>query len=303
MAIYNFKKETQIFIVRGGLRYELDVYPDFSISQTFNETSVPVKTLHSQYNMFEDAVITRANPANFTFTVPLLLETDLKIVTSLLTDYDLTSTEATVKTADLYIKSTSEVYKLEKAVVETGIFQIQKDSIILLNVSGTAAKLSKFVGALPGTLQPRTTRTYSIPTSLSATLGGVTLENITSLSVELKNNVNWIDHATLHNSLGIIDASGTMYPEAFVVGSRTLSGNIQQYVTDVNGASVNTWKMGDALRIIVGNLSSTKVLDIDIPSVVYTNRLDTQELFMQSFDFRMDTNPSDLALIIKHVTI
>jgi hypothetical protein len=302
MATYNLKKETKLYIVRNGLKYLIDIYPDLNFSQTFNETDVPVKTLHSQFNMFENAVITKANPANFSFTIPLILQNDFNIITDLLLDYDIGNIEASVKTADLYVESNSEIYKLEKAAIETGVFQIARNSLILLNISGSAAKLSKFIGTIPGTLQSRSsTLTYSAPTSLNVVLGGVTLENITNVSIELKNNIEWIQNDTLHNSIGIIDASGTQFPEAFVVQSRTLSGNVQQYITDENGDTVNSWKIGDDLNILVGNLGSSPILEFDIPSIVYTNRLDVQEVFIQSFDFKMNTTPADITQVIKHL--
>lgn len=301
MPTYNFRKETKVYVVRGGLRYILDVYPDLNFSQTFNETSVPVKTLHSQFNMFEGAVITKANPANFNFTVPVLYENDLQVLLDLLIDYDTASTEATIKSADIYVEANSEVYKLEKAVIENGVFQIARDSIIVLSLSGSARKLSKFVGAIPGTLQSRTTRTHGMTTALNIQLGVETLANIAGVSIELVNNVQWVDYTTLHNSLVINGASDTMYPEVFVVGSRTLSGNIQQYVTDENGDTVNTWEIGTSLNIKVGNSSSAYLLEFDLPSIVYTNRLAVGDLYTQSFDFRMNTSPSDLSQVIKHL--
>lgn len=301
MPVYNFKKETKIYVVTNGLKYLIDIYPDLSFSQTFNETSLKVKTLHSQYDMFDDAVITRANPANFSFTVPLLLQSDFSIITNLLLDYDSNNIEASIKTADLYVESNSEVYKLEKIVVESGIFQIVRNSFILLSISGSASKLSKFTGLIPGVLQGRSiNNTYSIPTSLSVILGGQPLNNIASVSVELKNNISWIDYTNIHKSTEINNVSQTMFAEAFVVQSRTLSGNIQQYITDENGSTVNTWKKGDSLNIIAGNLSTIKVLEFSIPSIVYTNRIDPQELYMQSFDFRMVINPINLSTVIKH---
>lgn len=301
MTTYNFKRDSKVYVVYGGLRYNLDVYPDLSFSQTFNETNVPVKTLHSQYNMFEKAVITRANPANFNFTVPLLYETDLQILLNLLTNYNTASNEATVKSADIYVETNTEVYKLEKAVFETGTFTIARDSIIVLSLAGSARKLSKYTDTIPGTLQPRTTRTYSLTSALRVQLGGDVLSSIAGISIELQNGIQWVDYTTLHNSIGITGASDTMYPEVFVVGTRVLSGNIQQYVTNETNDTVNTWEIGVPLNIKVGNSSSQYLLEFDIPSIVYTNRLDTQELYTQSFDFRMDSSPTDVSQVIKHL--
>ena len=71
MPSYNFKRESQVFIVSGGLRYKLDVQ-DISFSQTFSEQSYPVKTLHAQNDVFEGSIINKANAATFSFTIPAL---------------------------------------------------------------------------------------------------------------------------------------------------------------------------------------------------------------------------------------
>lgn len=301
MAIYNYKKELKLYIVQNGLRYSLDIYPDISFSQTLSETAVPVKTLHSQRDMFENAVITRANPANFNFTIPILLEKDMDVVLSTLMDYDNTSSEATIKTADLYVEMNSEVHKLEKAVIESGTFRIANRDIITLTVSGTAKKLSKYIGAIPGTLQPRSGyTTYSSPTILEIKLDGVTQSSISAVSLELKNEVSWVDFSTLHNSLVINSASGTQFPEAFVVSSRTLSGTIEQYTTDETTGNPVDWNIGSTLRIRTGNINASWLLDVNIPSIVYTKRVELQDFLMQSYDFRMNTNVADLSTVITH---
>lgn len=300
--IHNLKKDTKIYIVQSGFKFTLDVYPDFSFSQTFNETNVPVKTLHSQFDMFDEAVVVKANPANFSFTMPVLVEGDLDVVIGLLLEYDTTSIEATLKTADLYIQSNSEVYKLEKMVIESGVLQIEKASPILLNVSGTASKLSKFTGTIPGTAVARSsTRTYSTTSYLQVLMNTVPLTNINSISVELKNNVQWMDFDTIQKSSALNGVSETMFPETFVVQSRLLSGIISQYVTEENGTTVSTWARDKSLKITAGTLGASARLVVDIPKVVYTNRLDVQDIYTQSFDFRMlpNVNSGNLRNIIK----
>jgi len=296
MAIYNFKREAKLYIVQNGLRYLIDLYPDLTFSQTFNETSVPVKTLHSQYDMFESAVITKANPANFNFTIPILLDSDLDIVLRLLRDYS--SSGATLDTADLYIEVNSEIYKLEKAVIETGVFQFVMNSPLTLNVSGTASKLSKHTGAIPGALQARSVeRRFTRISSMSVLLRSVAQPYITAVTLELKNSVQWVDNATLQNSIGISSASGSIYPEAFVVSGRVLSGTVQQYVTDETNSNVNSWSTTAPLTIQVKS-DTSNVLTFTLPSVVFTNRLDVQEIFVQSYDFRLNSRPANMANLI-----
>lgn len=299
MTTYNFKRETKVYVVRGGNRYTLDVYPDLNYSQTFNETSVPVKTLHSQYNMFENAVINRANPANFNFTVPILYEGDLNILFNLLLDYDTSSTEATLKTADLYFETNSEVYKIEKCVMESGVFRLLNTEVMTLSLSGTGRKLSKHAGLIPGSPVARSaTRSFGRVTKAQIAINGYEEKYIAGFSVEVQNNVNWLDFATIHNSQSVTSASSTMWPEAFVVGSRALTGNIQQYVTDETNSRVNTWQTNCTIEIRVGEVEKNYLLGIIIPSAVFTNRLGVEDLYVQSYDFRMTSNPSQLSTVV-----
>ena len=69
--MYNFKRDAKVYIEFDSLLYPIDVYPDLSFSQTYNENSYKKKTLHSPLNLNEGATIVEANPANFSFTTPV----------------------------------------------------------------------------------------------------------------------------------------------------------------------------------------------------------------------------------------
>lgn len=296
MTTYNLKRDTAVYVVINGLKYRIDVYPDLSATQTFDETAVPVKTLHSQFKVFEGAVINRANPANFNFTMPVLLEDDLNIVLSLLLDWK-SSTEATLSTADLYLDTGNEVFKVEKAVFENGVFQMGKNEIVSIALSGSGRKLSRFIGSIPGTLVPRaSTRTFSSTNAFSVFLNGESQSSVISATVEITNEVSWTDFATIQAALS--NASDTtQYPEAFVVSGRRLSGNIQQYVTSDHN-NVNSWSVTTSLEIMVGNEGQDPTLHFNIPSVVFTNGLRIEDFYVQSYDFRMNSNPETLSDVI-----
>jgi len=301
MAVYNFKKEAKVYIVKDGLRYLLDVYPDLGISQTFTESSIEVKTLHAQYDVFDKAIINTANPANFNVTIPVLAESDMSIVLNLLRDYN--SGEANIASFDIYIENIGgEVYELKTAVIESGTIQIPRDGIITLSISGTASKLSRYTIALPGTLQSRTTRTHIIPSLFGIKIAGTELANVTGISIELKNTIKWLDNATIHKSMSVINHSNTIYPEKYILEARVLSGTIQQYTTNENNSTVNTWAVGSSILVRAGDSKTNWYIEVNIPSSVYTNRLELQDLYVQSFDFRMNSNPSDITQIIKTVT-
>ena len=155
MVAYNFLKESNVHLVYGGSRYLIKTTPDVSFSQTFAEDAYEVKTLHDQTKMFQGTSITKANPADFSFTVHLTKEKDETIVKSLLTDYDTTEGQTRIKTFDLYIVTGESTFKLNECVLINGDFNLSKGSASTLAVAGQAQKLERVGDAsysLPGSL-------------------------------------------------------------------------------------------------------------------------------------------------------
>jgi hypothetical protein len=294
--MHNFKKTSITYLVYLGTKYLIDLYSDLSVSQTFSESKVAKKTLHSQVSMFSGTVITEASAANFSFTVPFYEEHHQKILTDLALDY---SANYNLNNFDLYVVSDSETYKLEKCVIENLTIQTASKSIVLFSFSGSASKLQKFTGGIPGTLHTRSgTTTPVVSRYMKVSIGGVEQFNISGVSLELQNNVQWLPANTLHSSLAVSSYTDTTYPTQYVLQDRVLSGSIQQYVTDTNGSTVNTWNTNIAIRVRVGN-TPTWALDVDIPSGSYTNRLDFQDIYIQSFDLTMVSSPAALNTVIK----
>ena len=79
---YSFLKESKLYIVYGGNKYRIYTSTAINFDQTFAEESYSVKTLHDQSKMFEGSSITKANPASFSFDVPLTRQKDESIAVS-----------------------------------------------------------------------------------------------------------------------------------------------------------------------------------------------------------------------------
>lgn len=297
MSIFNFKKEARLYIVHNDLQYNIDI-SDISFSQTFTEDSYSVKTLHNQ-NMFEASSITKANPANFSFTMPILKEADssVQLVLNRLIDYD---------TVDLYILTTQAVFKLQKGVFTTGSFAFEKSKVLNIAISGEASKLLKVgtVGSytIPGTPQGRAlTQTYLQMTEQTVEIGGVDISScIYKLSVELQNDIDWNSYTTVHDGIQVTNAGNSMYPTKFTVDKRILAGNIGQYLTDINSANLQNWNKNTSLRIKVGqNIGGTLYgFDFNIPTCSFTNRVSVASVFTQEFDWRLTNNSTALSSII-----
>jgi len=290
MANYSFLKDAKVHLVSGTDQILLDI-SNVSFSQTFTETSYPVKTLHNQ-SMFEGSVINKANPANFELTIPALLEADLRVLFDKLLDYS---------SFDLYITTQQDIFKLETSVITNGTFLIDRVRPLSLTVSGEASKLST-VAALPYTTVGRSvTRTYNT-SGLTILLDSVHLDtDVATVSVEVQNEVSWNPWVSVHSGvLGEIS-----YPSTYTIRKRILSGNISRHLNTDNSSSLNTSSSNSTLNIKVGQniLGTFYGFEFDIASCSYTNRLQTGGIFKQSYDWRMTQNPTSLSDVITYTTL
>ena len=302
MTTYNFLRESNVHLVYGGSRYLLKTTPDVSFSQTFAEDAYEVKTLHDQTKMFQGTSITKANPADFSFTVSLTTEKDETIVKSLLTDYDATEGQTRINSFDLYIVSSESTFKLNECVITNGDFNLAKGSALTLAVSGQAQKLERVGNAsysLPGSLvSASSTRTPTL-SLIDVEVGGSDVSNIISATLSVQNEIEWTPYETLHSSLSVTNASNAMYPSGFTLGRRVVSGNIVQYVTSNNSSTVQSFNTDTTVRVKTVVNGST-FLDANLANCMFTKRTDITDVFTQAFDYRLIGNPANLSTVITY---
>ena len=302
MTSYNFLRESNVHLVYGGSRYLLKTAPDVSFSQTFAEDAYEVKTLHDQTKMFQGTSITKANPADFSFTVHLTTEKDETIVKSLLTDYDATEGQTRVNSFDLYIVSGESTFKLNECVITNGDFNLAKGSALTLTVSGQAQKLERVGNAsysLPGSLvSASSTRTPTL-SLIDVEVGGSDVSNIISATLSVQNEISWTPYETLQSSLSVTNASNAMYPSGFTLGRRVVSGNIVQYVTSNNSSTVQSFNTDTTVRVKTVVNGST-FLDANLANCMFTKRTTPADVFTQSFDYRLIGNPANLSTVITY---
>ena len=302
MTAYNFLRESNVHLVHGGSRYLLKTTPDVTFSQTFAEDAYEVKTLHDQTKMFQGTSITKANPADFSFTVHLTTEKDETIVKSLLTDYDATEGQTRIKTFDLYVVTGESTFKLNECVFTNGNFNLAKGSALTLSVSGQAQKLERVGNAsysLPGSLaSASSTRTPTL-SLIDVEVSGSDVSNIISATLSVQNEIDWTAYETLHSSLSVTNASNAMYPSGFTLGRRVVSGNITQYVTSNNSSTVQSFNTDTTVRVKTVVNGST-FLDANLANCMFTKRTAASEAFTQTFDYRLIGNPANLSTVITY---
>ena len=302
MVAYNFLKESNVHLVYGGSRYLIKTTPDVSFSQTFAEDAYEVKTLHDQTKMFQGTSITKANPADFSFTVHLTKEKDETIVKSLLTDYDTTEGQTRIKTFDLYIVTGESTFKLNECVLINGDFNLSKGSASTLTVAGQGQKLERVGDAsysLPGSLvSASSTRTPTL-SLIDVEVGGSDVTNIISATLSVQNEIEWTPYETLQSSLSVTSASNAMYPSGFTLGRRVVSGNIVQYITSNNSSTVQTFDTDTTVRVKTVVDGST-FLDANLANCMFTKRANVADVFTQTFDYRLVGNPANLSTVITY---
>ena len=302
MAKYNFRKESKVHLVYGGSRYLIKTTPDISFSQTFAEDAYEVKTLHDQTKMFLGTSITKANPADFSFTTHLTKEKDETIVKSLLTDIETVGGQTRVKSFDLYIVSSESTFKLTGCIIRNGDFNFSQNSATTLTVSGQAQKLERIGNAsysLPGSLvSASSTRTPTL-SLIDVEVSGSDVSNIISATLSVQNDISWTPYETLQSSLSVTNASNAVYPTGFTVGNRIVSGNIKQYVTDANSSTVQSFNTDTTVRLKTIVNGST-FLDANLANCMFTKRSQLEDLLTQSFDYRLVVTPANLSTVITY---
>ncbi len=296
---YSFLRESKLYIVYGENKYRIYTSSAITFNQTFAEESYSVKTLHDQSKMFEGSSITKANPASFSFDVPLTTEKDESIVLTLASDLS----SNILNSFDMYVQTGSSTFKLEGAIITSASFDFIPQNQFTMRVEGEGTKLTRagdedfdidaaesISSNAPFTIDSSSAEEFSTRTPLlvypTVTLNDGTsrnMDNILSVNLNIQNETEWTPYETLQDSLN----STTMFPSAHTVGKRIISGEIRQYQTDNNVGQFDDFSTSTDLTITAKKVSGdTDFFKIQINPAMYTARMNPEEVYTQSYDFR-----------------
>jgi len=282
---YSFLRESKLYIVYGGNKYRIYTSSAITFNQTFAEESYSVKTLHDQSKMFEGSSITKANPASFSFDVPLTTEKDESIVLTLASDLS----SNILNSFDMYVQTGSSTFKLEGAIITSASFDFIPQNQFTMRVEGEGTKLTRAGDedfTIPGSAQSESATRTPLLVYPTVTLNDGTsrnMDNILSVNLNIQNETEWTPYETLQDSLN----STTMFPSAHTVGKRIISGEIRQYQTDTNVGQFDDFSTSTDLTITAKKVSGdTDFFKIQINPAMYTARMSPEEVYTQSYDFR-----------------
>ena len=293
---YSFLRESKLYIEYGGSKYRIYTTTAISFSQTFAEDSYPVKTLHDQSKMFEGSTITKANPAQFSFTVPLTVEKDESIVMDLITDLVATSESdiehQQLKSFNMFIQTGSSTFKVENCVITSANFAFNPREQFTVAVEGQGTKLTR-VGDESfnlGTIQSESSTRTPLLTYPVVTVDSLDMSSIIGVTLQIQNDISWTPFETLQNSLAVTNSSNAMFPSAYTVQSRIVSGAITQYQTDNNITQFDDFSTSSNLSITAKKSDGTDFWKITLNPVMYTARMQPADAYTQSYDFRSADN-------------
>jgi hypothetical protein len=81
-----------------------------------------------------------------------------------------------------------------------------------------------------------------------------------------------------------------MFPSAYTVQNRIVSGTIQQYQTDNNITQFDDFSTNSNITITAKKMSGTDFWKIQLNPAMYTARMDISDVYTQTYDFRSTSN-------------
>ena len=298
---HSFLKESKLYIVYGGNKYRIYTNTALNFSQSFAEDSYPVKTLHDQTKMVEGTTITKANPAQFSFEIPLTVEKDESIVVDLLSDL-VSSSVAEIDTQQLkafdsYIQTGSATFKVANCVITSSTFSFNPSEQVKVEVSGEGTKLTR-VGnesyTIPGELQSETSTRTPLIVYPIVSIDSLSMNSIISTTLQIQTDITWRPFETLQSSLAVTNSSNAMFPSAYTIKNRVISGAIIQYQTDNNITQFDDFSTNSSITIKavqVGKPSSDNgYFQINMNPSMYTARMSVDEIYTQTYDYRSTDN-------------
>ena len=294
---YSFLRESKLYIEYSGAKYRIYTSSAISFNQTFAEDSYPVKTLHDQSKMFEGSIINKANPASFSFEVPLTIEKDESIILDLALDLVATADsdieDQQLKSFYMYVQTGSSTFKLESAVITSASIDFVPQNPITLRVEGEGIKLTR-VGDESfnlGTIQSESSTRTPLLVYPTISVDSLNMNNILSANLLIQNSIEWTPYETLTASLAVTNSSNAMFPSKYTLGNRIVSGEIRQYQTDNNVTQFDDFSTSANLAITAKNVSgNANFFEVTINPAIYTARMQPEEVYTQSYDFRSIEN-------------
>ena len=224
----------------------------------------------------------RREPANFSFTTPIKYENNVLIDALLFgVDYE----TGNIEPIDLYVVTTSKIFKLKTCVLEQLTLNIERVGLFSISVSGTAELLQE-VPALPKVPEPQNIDPYTIIRCVKVKIDNTVLDSVAAISIDIANGIEWTRNTTLHSSLN----NQVSFKRNYVLTERRISGSVTEFLLDSGPLPEYSTTSSMTIELASEIGETPPFLTFNLPQVVYTRRLNVDEVFTRVYDFRLTDN-------------
>jgi len=242
--------------------------------------------------MLAGTTITKANPASFSFTVPLTAEKDESIVMDLLSDLVSTSDSdietQQLKSFNMYVQTGSSTFKIESCIIASASFALNPREQFSVELEGEGVKLSRLGNESYnlGTIQSESSTRTPLLVYPVVSIDSLDMSSIISATLQIQNDIEWSRFETLHESLAVTNSSNAMFPSAYTVRNRTVSGTVNQYQKDNNITQFDDFSTNSNITLKANKFDGTLFWQVQMNPAMYTARVQVGEVYSQSYDYR-----------------
>jgi hypothetical protein len=261
--------------------------------------------------MMEGTTINKANPAQFSFGVPLTAEKKEAVITELLSELVATSESdietQQLKSFDMYIETSSTIFKVADCVITSADFNFSPREQFKVSVDGQGTKLSRVAYydtssnrwddaiddsayTIPGTLISEGASRTPLQVYPVVSIDSLDMSSIIGMTVSIQNDIEWTPYETLNKSLAVTGASNAMYPDTYTVNNRIVSGEVRQYQTNNNITQFNDFSTNSNIILKGNRMDGTTFWQLQINPAMFTSRMTVGDVYVQSYDFRSTDN-------------
>lgn len=281
--MYIFLRESKIILEYGGRYINLDTTSEVSCSQTFKETSIDRRTLHSR-NQFLKMKRIRANNTISCSLSLYITRTYLELIFFELAgwthfDYGLAypDFESNIpETFNLYFVNAEQTYRLTDCVITTIDLSMNKTFCGAVNIGINAAELEKVNSVNASLVQGS-----ALYVSALKTIFGREEFQAISAGISFTRELSYLNSETIHNSSDIISSN-----RCIIVDSN-ISVNVSAYQKSPIIDSIDSITISQSgLSLFMNNALITKRDSIG------------SELIQTSFDISPTENTNTITLLI-----
>ena len=266
--MYIFLRETKILLEYGGRFIHLDTTGDISCDQTFKETNIPRRNLHSKNNFFKFRQVRAHNTISGSISLYITKSRQELLFLELAgwnhngSTYTYPDFETTIpETFNIYLVNDNGSYKLNNCIITSIDFSFSKTFCGALNVSFDSSSLEKTGENYA--LYPQGSHLNITP--ITSILGNSSINTI-SVNASFTRSLTYLNSETIHNSSSIIENKRAIITDA------NFAINLVTYLSEPIIDSIDFVKF------------SQSGLTLEMDNALITRRNTIMDVYQSAFD-------------------